>query len=122
MNTPPHITTSLRGWLDNASRERPRWLCDATTRVCLGDLETGTSLGGRAVRTSSGLRITPDEDLREVRLPRPGLLIVPGGQGSRRPDPELTGWLRAPGRPADRLVSWCTGAFLLGRRPAELVG
>ena len=48
MNTPPHITTSLRGWLDNASRERPRWLCDATTRVCLGDLETGTSLGGRA--------------------------------------------------------------------------
>jgi transcriptional regulator GlxA family with amidase domain len=65
------------------------------------------------VRTSSGLRVTPDEDLREVRLPHPGLLIVPGGQGSRHPDPELTGWLRAHGRQADRLVSVCTGAFLL---------
>ena len=63
------------------------------------DIRTA-SLGGRPVRTSSGLRITPDEDLREVRLPRPGLLIVPGGQGSRRPDPELTGWLRAHGRNA----------------------
>jgi transcriptional regulator GlxA family with amidase domain len=71
------------------------------------------SLGGRPVRTSSGLRITPDEDLREVRLRRPGLLIVPGGRGSRHPDPELTGWLRAHGRQADRLVSVCTGAFLL---------
>src|ERR1700745_4346249 len=35
------------------------------------------SLAAQAVRTSSGLRITPDEDLREIRLPRPGLLIVP---------------------------------------------
>ena len=76
------------------------------------DIRTA-SLGGRPVRTSSGLRITPDEDLREIRLPRPGLLIVPGGQGSRHPDPELTGWLRAHGRQADRLVSVCTGAFLL---------
>ena len=76
------------------------------------DIRTA-SLGGRPVRTSSGLRVTPDEDLREVRLRRPGLLIVPGGEGSRRPDPELTGWLRAHGRQADRLVSVCTGAFLL---------
>ena len=76
------------------------------------DIRTA-SLGGRPVRTSSGLRVTPDEDLREVRLPRAGLLIVPGGEGSRRPDPELTGWLRAHGRQADRLVSVCTGAFLL---------
>src|ERR1700724_772082 len=76
------------------------------------DIRTA-SLGGRPVRTSSGLRVTPDENLREVRLRRPGLLIVPGGEGSRRPDPELTGWLRAHGRQADRLVSVCTGAFLL---------
>jgi transcriptional regulator GlxA family with amidase domain len=71
------------------------------------------SLGGRAVRTSSGLRVTPDGDLREHRAARPDLLIVPGGEGSRRPDPELTGWLRAHGRQASRLVSVCTGAFLL---------
>jgi transcriptional regulator GlxA family with amidase domain len=71
------------------------------------------SLGGRAVRTSSGLRVTPDGDLREYRGGRPDLLIVPGGEGARRPDPELTGWLRAHGRRASRLVSVCTGAFLL---------
>src|SRR6266516_3997645 len=50
----------------------------------------------------------------EVRLgPMRTVLMVRGGEGSRRPDPELTGWLLAPGRQADRLVSVCTGAFLL---------
>ncbi len=64
------------------------------------DIRTA-SLGGGMVRTSSGLRIAPDEDLREFsapRLPVPDLLIVPGGEGSRRPNPELVGWLRAHGR------------------------
>ena len=70
------------------------------------------SIGGELVRTSSGLRVAPDGDLREFR-PHPDLLIVPGGEGARRADPELAGWLRAHGRRADRLVSVCTGAFLL---------
>ncbi len=74
------------------------------------DIRTA-SLGGHAVRTSSGLRITPAADLREA--PRPDLLIVPGGEGSRRADPELVSWLRAHARRAERLVSVCTGAFLL---------
>jgi transcriptional regulator GlxA family with amidase domain len=74
------------------------------------DIRTA-SLGGRAVRTSSGLRLIPDGDLRDPRAP--DLLIVPGGEGSRRPDPELTAWLRTHGRQAARLVSVCTGAFLL---------
>ncbi len=38
---------------------------------------------------------------------------MPGGEGSRRADPELVAWLRAHGRRANRLVSVCTGAFLL---------
>ena len=79
------------------------------------DIRTA-SLGGQTVRTSSGLLVTPDEDLREsgsARPSAPDLLIVPGGEGSRRSDPELVGWLRTHGRRADRLVSVCTGAFLL---------
>ncbi len=79
------------------------------------DIRTA-SLGGGMVRTSSGLRIAPDEDLHEFsvpRLPAPDLLLVPGGEGSRRPNPELVGWLRAHGRRVNRLVSVCTGAFLL---------
>ena len=88
------------------------------------DIRTA-SLGGEMVRTSSGLRLAPDEDLREFGVPRlpggryppdpdgPDLLIVPGGEGSRRADPELAGWLRTHGWRANRLVSVCTGAFLL---------
>ncbi|HEY2267656.1 MAG TPA: GlxA family transcriptional regulator [Streptosporangiaceae bacterium] len=76
------------------------------------DIRTA-SLGGAAVRTSSGLRLTPDGDLRDPRARHEDLLIVPGGEGSRRADPELTAWLRAHGGQAGHLVSVCTGAFLL---------
>jgi len=76
------------------------------------DIRTA-SLGGRPVRTSSGLRVTPDEDLRQAGAGRLDLLIVPGGEGSRRGHPELVAWLRAHARRAERLVSVCTGAFLL---------
>lgn len=69
------------------------------------------SLGGSAVRTSSGLRLSPDGDLAQVG--NPDLLLVPGGEGTRRPAPALLDWLREHGPRATRLVSVCTGAFLL---------
>ena len=50
------------------------------------------SLRGHPVRTSSGLRLAPDGNLDDAG---PDVLIVPGGEGARR------------------LVSVCTGAFLL---------
>ncbi len=73
------------------------------------------SLGGRSVRTSSGLRLAPDADLLELAGPGrgPDVLLVPGGEGSRRRDPELVGWLTERAPRAARLVSVCTGAFLL---------
>jgi len=74
------------------------------------------SLGGHPVRTSSGLRLSPDEDLADEDLAGeagPDVLIVPGGEGTRRADPALVAWLRAHGSRAGRLVSVCTGAFLL---------
>jgi transcriptional regulator GlxA family with amidase domain len=74
------------------------------------------SLGGHLVRTSSGLHLAPDSDLRQIGPPdraAPEMLIVPGGAGSRRADPDLVAWLRAHGGRAQRLVSVCTGAFLL---------
>lgn len=69
------------------------------------------ALGGRPIRTSSGLTITPDAELCEP--PEVDILVVPGGEGTRSPAPELVAWLRqyAPG--ARRIVSVCTGAFLL---------
>jgi transcriptional regulator GlxA family with amidase domain len=78
------------------------------------------SLGAAAVRTSSGLAIAPDGDLRDQdfaagvsRTPPPDLLIVPGGPGARRRPPELVEWLRGHAPAARRVASVCTGAFLL---------
>lgn len=69
------------------------------------------SLDGAPVRTTSGLTLVPDGTLADA--PDPHTLVVPGGQGTRRPDPPLVDWLRAHGPRARRLVSVCTGAALL---------
>ena len=69
------------------------------------------SLDGGPVRTSSGLTLVPDQALAEASEPH--TLLVPGGEGTRRPDPRLTDWLRRHGPRAERLVSVCTGAILL---------
>ena len=72
------------------------------------------SLGGAQVRTSSGLAIAPDADLRDQNQSSPpDLLIVPGGEGARRRDPELVAWVRSHAPHAERIASVCTGAFLL---------
>ncbi|MEV4330867.1 GlxA family transcriptional regulator [Streptomyces sp. NPDC049597] len=69
------------------------------------------TLDGAPVRTSSGLTLVPDLALTDA--PRPHTLLVPGGQGTRRPDTRVIDWLREHGARAERLVSVCTGALLL---------
>lgn len=76
-----------------------------TYRICTA------SLDGMPVRTSSGLILVPDHAL--AAAPAPHTLLVPGGQGTRRPAPEVVHWLREHGPRAQRLVSVCTGAILL---------
>lgn len=71
------------------------------------------SLGGAAVLTSSGLRITPDDDLDAVDPP--DLLVVPGGVGAASVDESLVEWLRRNAPKATRLMSVCTGAWPLAR-------
>ncbi|MER7111808.1 GlxA family transcriptional regulator [Streptomyces sp. NPDC000229] len=71
------------------------------------------SLDGAPVRTQSGLRLAADSSLADA--PRPHTLLVPGGDGTRDPDPRLVDWLREQGPRAERLVSVCTGALLLAR-------
>ena len=72
------------------------------------------SLDGGPVRTQSGLRLLPDGTLAEaVAAGPPHTLLVPGGEGTRRPDPRLVDWLRENAPRAERLVSVCTGALLL---------
>lgn len=71
------------------------------------------SLDGGPVRTSSGLTLVPDHALADA--PAPHTLLVPGGQGTRNPDPRLVDWLRERAPHAERIVSVCTGAILLAR-------
>ncbi|WP_043267866.1 DJ-1/PfpI family protein [Streptomyces sp. CT34] len=69
------------------------------------------SLDGAPVRTTSGLTLTPDLTLDAATPPH--TLLVPGGRGTRIPDPQLVDWLRTNARRARRTVSVCSGAFLL---------
>jgi len=72
------------------------------------------SLDGGPVRTSSGLRLTPDGALRALPdTQRFDLLLLPGGHGARHADPDLIAWLRDHVGQAGRLASVCTGAFVL---------
>ncbi|QDY79948.1 GlxA family transcriptional regulator [Streptomyces qinzhouensis] len=72
------------------------------------------SPGGRPVRTSSGLTLLPDTGLDSA--PVPHTLLIPGGadgaDGAGNA-PEVVDWLREHGPKAERLVSVCTGSFLL---------
>jgi transcriptional regulator GlxA family with amidase domain len=70
---------------------------------------TTGSVGGKSISTSSGLRITPDSDLSE----KSDTLVVPGGKGTKAPNPQVVAWLRAHGSRATRIMAVCTGAFLL---------
>jgi transcriptional regulator GlxA family with amidase domain len=67
--------------------------------------------GGVPVRTSAGLTLVPDCDL--AAAPAAHTVVVPGGRGTRRGQPDVTAWLRRHGPRAQRLTSVCTGAFLL---------
>ncbi len=71
------------------------------------------SLGGEPVRTSSGLTLVPDADLRTLATAGLHTLVVPGGEGTRTAGRELIGWLRRRAPDAQRITSVCTGAFLL---------
>lgn len=73
---------------------------------------TTASPGGRPVRTSCGLRMQVDADLDDCEAPH--TLLVPGGLVENPPDPHLTSRIRALADRAERIVSVCTGSFLLG--------
>ncbi|ARH94115.1 GlxA family transcriptional regulator [Streptomyces sp. MOE7] len=69
------------------------------------------ALDATPVRTTSGLTLVPDLALADA--PAPHTLLVPGGEGTRTPDPRLTDWLRGNVHRARRKVSVCSGALLL---------
>jgi len=71
--------------------------------------------GGGPVRTSSGVALLPDADLSQVATPH--TVVIPGCQvgkdGAFAPDPDVVAWLRQHAPGCRRIVSICTGAFVL---------
>jgi transcriptional regulator GlxA family with amidase domain len=72
------------------------------------------SSDGSPLRTSSGLRITPDACLSEA-AGELDTLIVPGGRGALRAaaDEALLAWTRRSAKRSRRTAGVCTGAFVL---------
>jgi transcriptional regulator GlxA family with amidase domain len=67
------------------------------------------------VRTRGGLSVNPHHCLADC--PRPDLLLVPGGQGTRREmhNLALIDWIRQRSLEAELVLSVCTGALLLAK-------
>ena len=65
------------------------------------------------VRAAKGLRVIPDHSFADA--PQLDVVLVPGGQGTRREvaNPELIEWLRKAGAQCKWVTSVCTGALLL---------
>lgn len=67
----------------------------------------------RPVRCAKGLRVVPDFDF--ANAPLLDVLLVPGGQGTRREvsNPLVIDWIRTAGARCEWVTSVCTGALLL---------
>src|SRR5215470_17274147 len=67
------------------------------------------------VLTRGGLSVNPHHRLADC--PRPDLLLIPGGQGTRKEmhNPVLIDWIRRVAESAELLLSVCTGALLLAK-------
>ena len=67
------------------------------------------------VNANAGLRFLPDYTLDNC--PAIDVLVVPGGQGTRREidNPAMIEWIRSVAGNAELTTSVCTGSFLLGK-------
>ena len=67
------------------------------------------------VRARNGLQVVPDFTFENC--PAPQVLVVPGGFGTRAllQQPRLLDWIRAHARPAEIVMSVCTGALVLAQ-------
>jgi transcriptional regulator GlxA family with amidase domain len=67
------------------------------------------------VRARNGLKVVPDHTLESV--PRPDLLIVPGGNGTRAllQQPGVIDWIHRKAPKTELVASVCTGSLLLAK-------
>ncbi|HWZ94854.1 MAG TPA: DJ-1/PfpI family protein [Opitutaceae bacterium] len=68
-----------------------------------------------SIRARNGLKVVPDFTLENC--PRPHVLVVPGGSGTRPllKKPALLEWIRTKARSAEIVMSVCTGVLVLAK-------
>ena len=68
-----------------------------------------------AILSRGGLGVNPHHRLSDC--PQPNILLVPGGQGTRKEmhNPMLIDWIRRTSEKAELVLSVCTGALLLAK-------
>ena len=73
------------------------------------------ALAKNPIISNNGLSINPDYNLAEA--PKPDLVIIPGGYGARKMlrQPDVITWIRENSFTAEKVMSVCTGAFLLAK-------
>ena len=69
----------------------------------------------RAIRARNGLSVNPDHAMADC--PRPDILIVPGGIGTRPllHNAAVLAWISSVNATAEIVASVCTGSIVLGR-------
>jgi len=91
------------------------WEVFTTSSMLRNGADTVMLLAERpgAVRCNKGMRVLPDHTLDDH--PPVDVLLVPGGQGTRREvsSPAITEWIRKTSSSAAWTTSVCTGALLL---------
>lgn len=68
----------------------------------------------KPILTRNGLSVNPDYTLSDC--PQPDVLIVPGGQGTRKAmkDAKILDWVQHTANEAELVLSVCTGSLVLG--------
>ncbi len=91
------------------------WEVFASAREAGKELQVVTiaQSSGQAIRCAKGLRVLADHGFEDA--PSLDVVLVPGGQGTRREvdNPLLIEWLRGVGAACTWVTSVCTGALLL---------
>ncbi len=70
-----------------------------------------------AVSARNGLNVNPRFTFADLHAPKPAIVLVPGGFGTRREmhNEAMLNWVRSASRDAELVLSVCTGALILGR-------
>ena len=63
------------------------------------------------IRAAKGMRVLPDHTYEDA--PPLDVLVVPGGEGTRREDPARLDWIKSAAADCTWVTSVCTGAYLL---------